>query len=475
MPADRLLASLLRSFQNVHSPSETSRLTLSNSLFFNSASLLATLSNPLNITLLTSQILTSTALWDHPDGLRVCHRVLGIFQSASLAILQDQETRPSGRQQRQRLDRTEWVKAVVKGADERSPRWKHLLPIAGLLLGFEGQGHRGLSEGVRRDLESALVLATNLAVEQVGRREDGLDGFCIALVLNYSFELLSDRRKRDLHYEDKSTTFFFLQRLSSRPLIASMGPFSRLVAHSVQSVRDPFLLHRLVDNIALFARTLTTQWRQNKLSEIDPSESSIYLDDQAMRFTIPLLWKVLRSAMFASVAILRAVMGRILLDRSLAADGSAPILASNVLHSLRNFYFITSNLGPNAFTTHNFVLLTAVDVLTTYPSHATSFIREIQPHSLGRIPRHPLDRTLDLFFLNTAEHFTFALSPQVNEEVLIAAVSPYLAGGHHKNLLEMFEAAHSVFLSVMKAPGNAELAGRVIPFYVDAVFKVCDP
>jgi hypothetical protein len=104
------------------------------------------------------------------------------------------------------------VKAVVKGADERSPRWKHLLPIAGMLLGFEGQGHRGLSEGVQRDLESALVLATNLAAEEVGRRGDALDEFCIALVLNYAFELLSDRRKRDLHYEVGSFCLGFYVR-----------------------------------------------------------------------------------------------------------------------------------------------------------------------------------------------------------------------------------------------------------------------
>ncbi|KAH0536885.1 hypothetical protein FGG08_006288 [Glutinoglossum americanum] len=508
MSADRLLASLLRSFQNFHSPPETSRLTST------SASLLTTLANPLNTTLLTSQILTATAFWDHPDGLRVCLRILGIFQSASLAILQGAEAPPPGQpplQQIKQLDRTEWVKAVVKGADERTPRWKHLLVIAGVLLGFEGQERRGLSKGVRQDLEGALVLAANLAMEEVGRREDGLDGFCIAMVLNYAFELLSDWRRRDLHYNkllpllvdvvffspegyqsgyflapidadivatkdnqftwsDKSPTFFLLQRLSTRPLVSSMGPLSLLLAHCT-TCAPPQQLHDLLTSLLQFSKTLTTQWRQNKLSETDPSEEPLYLDPQALKFTIPILWQVLKTAMFATVVVLRAVMGRVLLDHQLAADESAPVIAAKVLHTLRNLYFVTSRLGPNAFSTYTFVLLSAIDVLTTYPPHATTFIREIQPHLLSQIPPHPLDRCLDLYFLNTAEHFASILPQQVNEEVLIAAVSPYLQGGHHRSLLDMFEAAHSVFLAVVSALGNAELAGRVIPFYVDAVFK----
>ncbi|KAI9767918.1 MAG: hypothetical protein M1840_005411 [Geoglossum simile] len=521
MPADRLLASLLRSFQNVHPPPESSRL------FSTSATLLTTLTNPLNTTLLTSQILTATALWDHPDGLRVCLRVLGIFQSASLAILEDDEpTPPPGRQQqsqpsrqRRRPDRTEWVKAVVKGADDRSPRWKHLLPIAGLLLGFEGQDRGGLPEAVRRDLEGALVMAANLAMENVGRREDGLDRFCIALVLNYAFELLSDWRRGDLQYEkllpllvevalfstegyqsgyflapidadivatkgkqftwsDKSTTFFLLHRLSTRPLIASMGPLSRLLAHCVSSTPSPTPLHALIDRISQFARTLTTQWRQNKLSEIDPSDDAIFLDEQARKFTIPVLWQVLRSAMFACVVVLRAVVGRVLLDRALAADGSAPVLAAKVLHALRNLYFISSRLGPNAFSTYTFVSLTATDILATYPTHAESFITSIRPHHLTttasnppHIPAHPLDRCLDLYFLNTAEHFTLVLSQQVCEDTLLPAVRPYLEGKGNGRLVEIFEAAHSVFLAVVAVPGNADLAGRVIPEYVERVFK----
>jgi len=63
-----------------------------------------------------------------------------------------------------------------------------------------------------------------------------------------------------------------------------------------------------------------TQWRQNKLSEIDVSEEAEYLASEATEGTLPQLWKLLKSALFGTVIVLRAVVGRILNDPVLAAD-----------------------------------------------------------------------------------------------------------------------------------------------------------
>jgi hypothetical protein len=112
-------------------------------------------------------------------------------------------------------------------------------------------------------------------------------------------------------------------------------------------------------------------------------------------------------------------------------------------------------------------------VLTRYPKVSRSFIQSITPPHLGRIPEHPLDRCLDLFFLNTSEHFAKVLSQHDDEEMLVAGASPYLVPGGHRNLLEIFEAAHSVMLAVFAAPQNVDLTAKVLPFYVDVLFKVC--
>lgn len=142
------------------------------------------------------------------------------------------------------------------------------------------------------------------------------------------------------------------------------------------------------------------------------------------------------------------------------------------LHTLRNLYFVSFRVGQNASSQYAFVNLVAIDILCQYSELAENFLRTIRPSDPGQIPANPLERCLDLFFLNTAEHFTLALPPQVNEELIISAAMPYLPAGGNNHLLEIFEAAHSVVLAVFAAPQNAEVAVRHLPFYVDTLFSV---
>lgn len=113
-----------------------------------------------------------------------------------------------------------------------------------------------------------------------------------------------------------------------------------------------------------------------------------------------------------------------------------------------------------------------MDVLSNYPHQAESFLQSIRPEDRNDVPQHPLDRNLDLYFLNTAEHFTLVLSPSSNEELLTGTASRYLAAGESRQLLPIFEAAHSVMLAVFSAPQNADLTKRHLPFYIDALFGV---
>lgn len=251
-----------------------------------------------------------------------------------------------------------------------------------------------------------------------------------------------------------------------------MGPLSRLVAHAVENVKNPWIIQTMMDDLASFARALTTQWRQIKFSDIDPAEESAQLEDEALHKTTPQLWKLLKAALFATTIILRGVFTRTLGDRALAGDAIAPMLASQALQILRHLYFITSRLGPASFSQHTFVYLTAIDILAAYPNHVDKLVKTIAPQQLGQIPRHPLDRILDLYFLNTSEHFTLVLSSTTNEDLLVASAVPYLAAGENRNMLPIFEAAHSVMLAVLSAPQSAEITAKHLPFYIDALFSV---
>ena len=152
-----------------------------------------------------------------------------------------------------------------------------------------------------------------------------------------------------------------------------------------------------------------------------------------------------------------------------------PFIAIQTLFTLRNMCFVSFRLGNNAFSQYTFTYLTAIDILSRHPQKAEAFLQEVRPKTYGQIPNHPHERFCDLFFLNTAEHFTLALSPPKNEELLIGAAKPYLDAGRDPRLVDIFEAAHSVVLAVISNPQNSALATHYLPLYVDILFKVDKP
>lgn len=504
---------------------------MNTSLLPTATSFLSVLGNPLNISLLASQLLTAPALWDHPMNLLDCRKILSVFNTATIAVIQkeEQEQLRSPYGTPRELNREGWIKAIVAGADEKSPRWRHLLLLGGVLLGGEGQNRQGLPWNIRTKLEAALATAAQLALEELD--VNGIDGPCTIMVLNYTFELLSDFERSKLDYDrllplalqttysspeglesglflgaidrdvvevsgkkfqwsPHSVSYGHVSAITSKPLISALGPLSRLIAHAVENVRDPNLVSQSVDVIADFARTLMTQWRQNKLSEIDRIEESEFLEAESLGSTVPTLWKVLRNCLYSVVIVLRAALGRVLNDHALASDKSefshynkkctsltsmivAPFMSMQSLHVLRSLYFISSRIGQNSSSQHMFITLTSVDILAQYPDLAENLLRSIKPNELGQIPGHPLERCVDLFFLNTAELFTIILSEKASEELLISAAVPYLAAGANKHLLEIFEAAHSVVLAVFAIPKNGAIAAKHLPFYIDNLFAVC--
>ncbi|GLI81399.1 hypothetical protein PoHVEF18_009780 [Penicillium ochrochloron] len=510
MATERSLAALLRSLQSTSSFEDASGLLPT------ATSFLSILGNPLNLSLLASQLLSAPALWNHPVDLFACRKILSVFNTAAIAVLQNDTTEeaqiPHGAGRNRRIEREAWVKAIAEGADDKSPRWRHMLLLGGILLGFEGQNRQGLPWHIRTKLESALTTAAQLALEELDA-EAGIDGYCITMVLNYTFELLSDTNRSKLDYDrllpiivrsvfhspegleggyflgaiDKdvveapgkkfrwapsSATFGYVTAVAGRPLVGALGPLSRLVAHAVENVRDPKLVAQSVDYMADFVRTLMVQWRQNKLSEVDVAEETEFLDAESLKTTIPALWTLLRNCMYSVVIVLRAVLGRTINDPALAAGSSAPYLCMQSLHILRNLYFISSRTGQTGSSQQNFVFLAAIDILSQYPDLAENFLRSIKPSDIGQIPDHPVERCLDLFFLNTAEHFPVILTPEASEELLLSAAFPYLAAGANSLLLEIFEAAHSLTLVVFAIPHNAELAAKHLPFYIENLFAV---
>lgn len=501
---DRSLATLLRSLQASRNSDEAAQLLPS------ATGLLSRLSNPLNVTLLASQILANPLLYSKPVSLPRCRSVFSVFYTAALRFVED-ELNEKPQHDRSNLSRIDWTKAVVQGADDRSPRWRHTVLLGGLLLGFEGNGDVRLPPDLRNKIEVALVTASNLALQE----KDGMDAnnqHCVVFVLNTVFPLLSDYNRSQVNYDlflpelidsayfsreglehgywlgtidadirqasrmqfnwnQKSNSAIRVQQIRSKILVASLGPLSRLVAHSIENVRDPNLLISSLSRLAEFSHNIALSWRQNKLSELAPSEEAEFLDDETRRTTFPELLQLLRNVMFSIVIALRAISGRVLTDSTVSSDSRAPTLAIQTLHIFRDLYFISHRFGQHSSSQYIFVNYTAIDILNQFPAQAEAFLTSVRSPEAGKIPAHPLDRLNDLFFLNTAEHFTLVLRPEANTELLINTAMPYVTTNGDRRLDELYEAAHSVLLAVFAAPQNGAVSAQHIPFYIETLLQ----
>ena len=295
-------------------------------------------------------------------------RLLSVFHSAAQALMKHENALRekssdddfSQLQLERTLPKDDWIRAVINGADDHSPRWRHLLVFGGLLLGFGPTEDEALSASMRSTIETALIKATNLALQEM-LEDDELGQESTTLVLNHCFPLLSDLERSQLNYDallpalmrsmlhseeglrsayflgavdmdvqqssentfqwhQRSSSFQQIQHILASPLVSSLGPLSRLIGHSIEQVEQAWLVSGVLEDVENFARTLHLQWRQTKLSEIDPSEEKMFLDAEALERTTPQLWKLLKSTLFAIVIVLRSAVGRMMADGALAND-----------------------------------------------------------------------------------------------------------------------------------------------------------
>ncbi|EAQ89127.1 hypothetical protein CHGG_05746 [Chaetomium globosum CBS 148.51] len=421
MSIDRLLTTVLQLYQDVHDDARTEQI------FGSTALLLTNLSNPLNLSLLTSQLLIAPAIWGRRDGMRTCFRIISIFNTAAIHVRRNELEKikkPRQQQQQQQLHQPHhtggelssnaWTAAILKGADDQSGRWQHLLVFSG----------------------------PRTLPYKAGEPEPPAPSGPVALALNYAFPLLSDSARAGLNcdalvpvatramlggdglqdgvflasidqdirqaeqkfmWTENSPSYLHLQQLEQRPLISGLGPLSTLLAHAVQFARDPDVVLQLQDDLMAFTARLLQHWQAGKLSELEISEESIFLTPETLETTWPTLWQFLKKTMYAVVAVLQSIVTRSLLDRHLKHHAVAPTVATKTLHTLRNLYFISSRNGSDAFQVYAFTYLTSLDTLSRYGPASSAFLHSILPPQ-SNIPPDPLHRTVELFYLHTVEH-----------------------------------------------------------------------
>ncbi|KAI1167510.1 hypothetical protein F5B18DRAFT_442652 [Nemania serpens] len=515
MPPDRLLNTVLRAYQDAPNPSQTDKILGTTN------TLLTSLNNPLNLSLLTSHFLNARSIWQRPDGLRTCLRVVSVFHTAAVHVRRnelDNAKLPSGQPPTGSGVRAgDWARAVAKGLDDKSSRWQHTLVLAGVLMGMEGEERRSLPWGLRSTLEQAVVTAANMALED-GSRTGGLGRGAVVLALTYAFPLLSGANKAllggdallpavvqamlgeegfehgeftraiqldiasagSLGWSATSPSVSHIQQLESRPLLQNMGPLSRLGAFAVEHARDANIVLGIQDELVSFTAGVLEKWEHCALSLVDPSVEPAKLSPEILQGPWLVLWQLLRKMMFSVVALVQPIVGRCLLDPRLRNDNAAPVLATKTLHILRNLSFVSSRQGGGAFQVYTFTYLTSLDILTRYPDAGTRFLQETLPPPTNTVPP-PVHQALSLFYLNTAEHLPLSLPTPSADALIIAPATANLsptswltspANTPPSSLtLELFESSHAALLSVFSCPQHGALTAPLVPFYIDALLS----
>ena len=508
MASERSLNNLLQHYQDVHDVAKTEQIIGTTTY------LLTELSNPLNISLLTSHFLTAPAIWRRHNGLKTSLRIISVFNTAAVRVREYEKENTEGKGPRQGggLGVREWARTVIKGVDDGSRRWQHLLVMVGVLMGTESNDRMGLSRGLRNTVEQAVVTAANLALETYAQ-DGSVAAASIVMSLNFAFPLLSDHHKTAIHcnlllpltiltltgndgfgdthflhaiardtfispsgvfvWTRQSPSSQFLQELEQSPLMANMGPLSKLAAFAAQHATDTRIVLQAHDAMLLFTQNVLACWSTNPFSDIDPASESLRLGSDTLHGPWESLWLFLRKLMFGVVVVLQGIVSRSLLDPNMLSDAVSPGLATKTLQILRNLFFISNRNGNSAFQVYDFTYLTSLDIVSRSPAACERLLVAQRPAEASALPTGHLQRTLDLFYLNVAEHLPLALSTDSCETLIIKPATQYLSedGVVSPAMVEIFESAHSAILSVLSCPQHSQLTIKIAPFYIVKVLE----
>ena len=505
MSSERLLNTVLQRFQTVHDVPTTEQI------IGTTTHLLTELGNPRNLEVLTSQLLTAPAIWRQNTSLKTSLRIISIYNTAAVRVaenaqkdvklVQTEQHKGSG------IKPQDWVHAVIKGADDRSKRWQHLLVLTGVLLGMESNERRTLSWSMRNTIGHAVVTAANLALETVG--QDGqVAAISLVMALNFVFPLLSDNNQASINcnallplaissiveqdgfshgqflqsihrdtlenqagsltWTPQSPSFKYIQDLDRGPLVGNMGPLSKLAGFAAQHATDSNIILQAQETLVGFSFRVLENWTLNRFSLVEPELESARLSPETLQATWQPLWLFLRKLLFGVVVILQSIVSRSLLDPNLLRERVALGIAAKSLYILRNLFFISNRNGNSAFSVYMYTYLTSIDVLSRNQVASEDFLKLIQQGPSNSPPTGHLRRTLDLYYLNISEHLPLALSTEACDSMIIKPATQYLSleGRASPSMTELFESAHSAILSVLSCPQHSQLTIKMAPFYI---------
>ncbi|KAJ7645555.1 hypothetical protein DFH06DRAFT_1333196 [Mycena polygramma] len=303
-----------------------------------------------------------------------------------------------------------------------------------------------------------------------------------------------------------------LRAINESPLMEFIAPLSKLTALALTILCD----HRPAEGMVAASAALEALRPVSKTLESDWIGSSLAKvagngDDGGISFSISLygiligtdareqttlVWKTLKTLLFANIMIADAALSAVIFVPPAAYAGAVPVpsaLALTVLHTLCNLSFVVSQFGGVTTTASpGFVELKktfylALDILAKSGEESDRFVRELSL-SLQEWQGRAGDRDPDVqaktaYALTCIEQLVPVLSADCIQAYALPLSLPHLSDPSYR---ETYESSHSVVLAIFASHADHHAAGqdetrapaegprfteRMVPFYAHCLIE----
>lgn len=469
--------------------------------------LLPTLKNPLNISLLTTEIIFSPTLF--PDianqnvDLDLAVMLMEGFKAAAdrKALITDPTVSP--------LD---WILSIYKSVENLAPaeQWRALPVLGGIILAITKSspetgknigGSLALSgykvkmvEQLFVDFIHNTVHAHHKSKPQAGQLAAAVvilsvvlphlgDGYKkqlgAHLILPAAVELVYTSEKgldlpkvfRSLIIDSKSTSLN--DKLNKNPVFRHLNSLSLLIQfliHNSHPIQEVEVVFEALKHIVQFSELLASEY-QNLAAVIGADAAE----------TNNGLWRFIKFSLFSLSVSFQGYTSWLLLhiNRKLFQKYAVPA-ATSIIKAFSNVYFVVAQISLSGFPTFDFVYYSCLDILLD-PAFAQVGISEVvaelsvpflksKKDSLAYIESDLVNRGRLIYLLNLDEHLVPLLpfseevsskkkTPTISNSVLPLVTQLLTPPESESNITityfqPVLESAHSVFLAIVSTPSQ---------------------
>ncbi|KAJ6584755.1 hypothetical protein B0H19DRAFT_1368265 [Mycena capillaripes] len=290
-----------------------------------------------------------------------------------------------------------------------------------------------------------------------------------------------------------------LRTINESPLMEFIAPISKLTARTVAILCE----YRPTEGMTAAAAALNALRPLSKSLESDWIGGSLANvarnDDSDTREQTTLVWKTLKTLLFANIMIADAALSAVIFVPPATYSGAVPVpsaLALTVLHTLCNLSFVVSQFGGVTSTASpGFVELKktfylALDILAKNEEESNRFVRELclsVREWQGRAEdRDPDVQAKTAYALTCIEQLVPVLSADCIQSYALPLSLPHLSDPSYR---ETYESSHSVVLAIFASHADHHAAGeertsssdaraegprfteRMVPFYAHCLIE----